>query len=76
MLMARLERERAEEERKREEEAMRKRKEHARRIKRMLEAAFDGDNQEINKLINEVRELNHLRCCYFYYASGSQLAYG
>lgn len=54
MQMAKLEQERAEQQRKRDEEAQRKRKEHNRRIKRMLEAAFDGDTDEINKLLKEV----------------------
>ncbi len=55
MHMARIERERAEEQHKRDEEALKRRKEHLRRIKRMLEAAFDGDTDEIKKLLKEVR---------------------
>ncbi len=49
-----MERERAEEQRKRDEDALKRRKESSRRIKRMLEAAFDGDIQEINDLLEEV----------------------
>lgn len=52
--MARLEQERAEQQQKREEEARKRQREHARRIKRMLEAAFDGDTGEIKKLLKEV----------------------
>ena len=52
--MAKLEQERAEQQRKKDEEALRRRKEHLRRIKRMLEAAFDGDTDEIRKLLREV----------------------
>ena len=54
MYMARLERERAEVQQKREEEARKKQREHLARIKRMLEAAFDGDTAEINTLLKEV----------------------
>ena len=54
MYMAHLERERVEQQQKREEEALKQRKEHSRRIKRMLEAAFDGDTEEIQKLLKEV----------------------
>lgn len=53
--MAKLERERAEQQRKKDEEALRRRKEHLGRIKRMLEAAFDGDIGQIRKLLKEVR---------------------
>ena len=52
--MAKLEQERAEQQQKRDEEALRRRKEHFSRIKRMLEAAFDGDVAEIKKLLKEV----------------------
>ncbi len=55
--MAKLEQERAEQQRKRDEEALRKRKDHLRRIKRMLEAAFDGDMDEIKKLLKEVQHI-------------------
>ena len=55
--MAKLEQERAEKQRKREEEALRRKKEHLKRIKRMLEAAFDGDTEEIKKLLKEVSSM-------------------
>lgn len=58
--MAKLEQERAEQQRKRDEEALKRRKEHLGRIKRMLEAAFDGDTKEINKLLNEVQIKIHV----------------
>lgn len=50
-----MEQERAEKERLREEEERRKRKLEAARIKRMLEAAFDGENDDIITLLEEVR---------------------
>ena len=52
--MVKLEQERAEEQQRRDEEALKRRKEHLCRIKRMLEAAFDGDMDEIRKLLKEV----------------------
>ncbi len=54
--MARLERERAEVQQKREEEARRRHREHITRVKKMLEAAFDGDTAEINTLLKEVSQ--------------------
>ena len=54
--MVKLEQERAEQQQKRDEEALRRRKEHVARIKRMLEAAFDGDIAEIRKILKEVSE--------------------
>lgn len=52
--MVRLEQERAEQQYKREEEERRKKREQAKRIKRMLEAAFDGETGEIKCLLSEV----------------------
>lgn len=49
-----MEREEAERERKKEEEERRKRKEEAKRKSRILEAAFDGDNDEILTVLEEV----------------------
>jgi hypothetical protein len=49
-----MEREQAELERKKEEEERRKRKEEAKRQSRILEAAFDGDNDEILAVLEEV----------------------
>ena len=57
MQMVKLEQERAEKQRMRDEEALRKKKDHLKRIKRMLEAAFDGDTDEIKKLLKEVRHM-------------------
>lgn len=49
-----MEREEAERERKKEEEERRKRKEEAKRRTRILEAAFDGDSDEILAVLDEV----------------------
>lgn len=49
-----MEREQAELERKKEEEERRKRREEAKRQSRILEAAFDGDNDEILAALEEV----------------------
>lgn len=51
-----MEREQAELERKKEEEERRKRKEEAKRQSRILEAAFDGDNDEILAVLEEVND--------------------
>ena len=50
-----MEQEEAEKERKKEEEERRKRKEEAKRKTRILEAAFDGDNDEILAVLDEVK---------------------
>ena len=52
--LVQMEREEAEKERKKEEEERRKRKEEAKRRSRILEAAFDGDNDEILAVLEEV----------------------
>jgi len=49
-----MEQEEAERQRKKEEEERRKRKEDAKRKKRMLEASFEGDNDEIHAIFQEV----------------------
>ena len=49
-----MEREKAEREMEREAEEKRKRKEHMMRQKKMLEAAFDGENDVIHLLLTEV----------------------
>ena len=49
-----MEREEAEKERMKEEEERRQRKEEAKRRSRILEAAFDGDNDEILAVLEEV----------------------
>lgn len=59
-----MEREEAEKERKKEEEERRKRKEEAKRRSRILEAAFDGDNDEILAVLDEVIKI-HLCGCSF-----------
>ena len=64
--LARLERERAEREREKEEAERKKKREQMQRVKRMLEAAFDGDTQEINTILKEVRKERrhvHLKSC-------------
>ena len=53
--LVQMEREEAEKERKKEEEERRKRKEEAKRRSRILEAAFDGDNDEILSVLDEVK---------------------
>ena len=53
--LVQMEREEAEKERKKEEEERRKRKEEAKRRSRILEAAFDGDNDEILAVLDEVK---------------------
>lgn len=52
--LVQMEREEAERERKKEEEERRKRKEEAKRRSRILDAAFDGDNDEILSVLDEV----------------------
>ena len=59
--LVQMEREEAEKERKKEEEERRKRKEEAKRRSRILEAAFDGDNDEILAVLEEVLKIS-LRC--------------
>ena len=49
-----MEQQRAAQESKKREEELRKRREESNRIKRFLDAAFDGDCNEINKLLGEV----------------------
>ncbi|XP_028518962.1 putative IQ motif and ankyrin repeat domain-containing protein [Exaiptasia diaphana] len=56
--LVQMEREQAELERKKEEEERRKRKEEAKRQSRILEAAFDGDNDEILAVLEEAYEVD------------------
>ena len=58
--MVLMEREQAERERVKEEEERRRRREEQQRRKRMLEAAFDGDTNEINTVLKEVRPLSYM----------------
>ena len=62
--LARLERERAECEREREEKERKRKREQMRRVKRMLEAAFDGDTQEINAVLKEVKRGDRQELCH------------
>ncbi|XP_064382225.1 IQ motif and ankyrin repeat domain-containing protein 1-like isoform X2 [Halichondria panicea] len=55
--MVRLEQERAEVAYRHEEDERRRKREQAKRVKRMLEAAFDGDTTEIKALLSEVEAL-------------------
>lgn len=50
-----MQQEEAEKERQKEEEERRKKREAVKRIKRMLEAAFDGDDDEMLGILKEVR---------------------
>lgn len=52
--VVKIEREKAEKERQREEEERRRKRAAAQRIKRFLEAAFDGDLDEIKSILDEV----------------------
>ncbi|XP_022089722.1 putative IQ motif and ankyrin repeat domain-containing protein isoform X3 [Acanthaster planci] len=54
--MVKREQERAEEEHRKEMEERRRRKMHQQRIKRILEAAFDGDDDEILIVLKEVEK--------------------
>ncbi|CAC5367262.1 Putative IQ motif and ankyrin repeat domain-containing protein LOC642574 homolog [Mytilus coruscus] len=56
--LVQMEQEQAEKDRKKEEEERRRRAEEIKRKKRMLEAAFDGDNEEILQILKEVKELD------------------
>ena len=49
-----MEQEQAEKERKKEEEERKRRAEEIKRKKRMLEASFEGDNEEILQILKEV----------------------
>ena len=51
--LVKMEQERADRERRVLEEERRKRMEEVKRVKRMLDAAFDGDNEEIGTLLKE-----------------------
>ncbi|KAL5017302.1 hypothetical protein ScPMuIL_006891 [Solemya velum] len=56
--LVKMEQEQAEKERKKEEEERRRKKEERMRKKRILEAAFDGDNDAILTILKEVSELD------------------
>ena len=76
--LVQMEREEAERERKKEEEERRKRKEEAKRKSRILEAAFDGDNDEILTVLEEVKYNSDFSvlfssCQYYFPASGQHV---
>lgn len=50
-----MEQEKAEQQRLKEEEERRRKREEKQRMKRMLEAAFDGDVEEMKLVLKEVR---------------------
>ncbi|XP_078485832.1 IQ motif and ankyrin repeat domain-containing protein 1-like [Ciona intestinalis] len=56
--MVKAQQEAAEKELEREEEERRRKREEAKRKKRMLEAAFDGDLDEMQSILNEVSQLD------------------
>ena len=72
--LARLERQRAEQEREREEAARKRKREEMKRIKRILEAAFDGDTQEIKAVLKEVGEEVTVECSFPYLVSVKGIA--
>ncbi|XP_019620264.1 PREDICTED: putative IQ motif and ankyrin repeat domain-containing protein [Branchiostoma belcheri] len=57
--LVKMEQAKAEEEMRKMEEERRRQREAAKRRKRMLEAAFDGDNDEILSVLKEVEELDN-----------------
>ncbi|XP_066303591.1 IQ motif and ankyrin repeat domain-containing protein 1-like [Branchiostoma lanceolatum] len=57
--LVKMEQAKAEEERQRIDEERRRQREEAKRRKRLLEAAFDGDNDEILTILKEVEELDN-----------------
>lgn len=56
--LVQMEQEQAEKERKKEEEERKRKAEELKRKRRMLEAAFDGDNEEIIQILKEVKDLD------------------
>ncbi|XP_064623057.1 IQ motif and ankyrin repeat domain-containing protein 1-like [Lineus longissimus] len=56
--LVKMQQEEAEKERQKEEEERRKKREAAKRIKRILEAAFDGDDDEILGILKEVSDVD------------------
>lgn len=63
--LVKMEQERAAVERMREDEVRKKKREETQRIKRFLEAAFDGDNDEIQMILNEVHNCYSSIVCLF-----------
>ncbi|XP_061168041.1 IQ motif and ankyrin repeat domain-containing protein 1-like [Saccostrea echinata] len=56
--LVKMEQEKAEKERQKEEEERKRKREEAKRKKRMLEAAFEGDTEEIENILKEVKNLD------------------
>ncbi|XP_048763546.2 IQ motif and ankyrin repeat domain-containing protein 1-like isoform X2 [Ostrea edulis] len=56
--LVKMEQEKAEKERQKEEEERRRKREETKRKKRMLEAAFEGDVEEIENILKEVKTLD------------------
>ncbi|XP_062593773.1 IQ motif and ankyrin repeat domain-containing protein 1-like [Saccostrea cucullata] len=56
--LVKMEQEKAEKERQKEEEERKRKREEAKRKKRMLEAAFEGDTEEIENILKEVKSLD------------------
>ncbi len=54
-----MEQEKAAREREREYELRRKKQEETKRVKRFLEASFDGDCEELESILNEVMYFQH-----------------
>lgn len=62
--LVQMEQEKAERQRQKEEEERRRKREEKQRMKRMLEASFDGDCDEMSAILKEVGEyLNSLYAC-------------
>ena len=58
MHLVKMEQEQVEKQRQKEEEERRRKKEEAKRKRRMLEAAFDGDVDEMETVLREVKTNN------------------
>lgn len=56
--LVKMEQEKAEKERQKEEEERKRKREEVKRKKRMLEAAFEGDIEEIENILKEVKTLD------------------
>lgn len=54
--LVQMEQEKAEKQRQKEEEERRRKREEKQRMKRMLEAAFDGDTDEMALILKEVND--------------------
>ena len=61
MAIVKREQEEAQKEREKEQEERRRKKRAKERMKRIMEAAFDGDTDEILTVLKEV--FKHFKCC-------------